>query len=239
MNISTKYLKLFAICAFASVITTVGIHSSLFDIDMSSYDNKIQLYESFKNSLSKWWIIVHCLLVLVTMWGIWLLRFNKSHFWMSLGFIFYAVFAFVEIFRQFLELFYLNGLINQYETAETMEIKGYLITQIESFNLISHALFGLFIFAFAFENVSYGVALINGKKWDSILGVLLLIWGVLGLLILGNEFWNIDWLGKFLSFISFVYQPMVRFTIGVWFVFNINKMINLKTKIEPESRQNL
>jgi len=224
MKQTRNVLIFFAICAFLSVITTIGIHSDLFTMDTGLYEDKVQLYKSLRYNLEKWWIIVHCLLVLFSMWGIRQLRYDNSPSAFGLGFIFYVVFSFTEILRQFLMIFYLNGLKIKYELSEVAEIQSQLLVQIEGVYLISNALFGLFIFAFSFGNLFYGIGLSTGKKWDRILGSLLFFWGIIGLLTLGNEFWNINSLGKFIGVSSTIYQPLVRLAVGLWFVQQIRNM---------------
>ena len=215
---TTLYYKVMAICAFILVATTLIIHMDVFVPNVTTYDESIALHNNSINTLGKWIIIAHCLLVLVTMWGIKMLHPREHVTRLNLGFLFYAVFTIVEIFRQFLEMFYLNGLKSRYEESVTLEHQDYVMMQIESFNYFSYALFALFIFAFALGNLLYGLSHIKGKKWDKILGVSLLLWALFGGLSLGNEFWEISWLNKLLGPVNFVYQPLVRFYIGYWFV---------------------
>jgi len=222
MNIQLKSLKFFSICAFLSVISTIGIHSDLLALDVNEYVDKISLYKSLRYNLERWWIIVHCLLVLITMWGVRQLKFDKSPLAFGLGFIFYAVFSFTEILRQFLGIFYLNGLKVQFELSQNSDIQAHLQAQIDGYSLISYALFGMFIFAFSFGNLFFGMGLVRGMKWDKILGWLLFVWGIIGLLTLGNEFWEINWLSKFIGVSSSIYQPFVRLMVGLWFLQQIS-----------------
>lgn len=216
-------IRLAVICAFLSVLTTLLIHSNVFEFGDLDFNQEIQLYDNFKYNFSKWLIIAHCVFVLITMWAVFLIGARRKLAWVGLGFVFYVVFAFTEIFRQFLELFYLNGLRQKYDMAETSLREGLLITQIEGFNYFAYALFGLFMFAIAFGNLFYGLAFFRKNKWDKILSIALLSWGVIGLLALGNEFWELDWLTKPLSYVGLTIQPLIRFTIGYWLVVTVFK----------------
>ncbi len=221
MNRQKNGLIFFAVCAFLVVITTIGIHSDIFVIDTDFYEDKVAMYKSFWYNMEKWWIIVHCMLVLITMWGIRQLKHHRSTLWFGLGFFFYAVFSFTEIARQFLGLFYANNLKIKLELEQVAEAQAHLLAQIDGYSYISYALFGLFIFAFSIGNLFYGIGFLRETEWDKILGLLLLVWGIIGLLTLGNEFWNISWLNRVIEFSSELYQPLVRLAIGWWFVRQI------------------
>lgn len=217
-------IRLGIVCAIVSVLTTLLIHSNVFEFGDLDFDEEILLYDNWKYNFSKWLIIAHCVFVLLTMWAVFLIGLKRKLAWVGLGFVFYVVFAFTEIFRQFLELFYLNGLRQKYEIAETSLREGLLVTQIEGFNYFAYALFGLFMFAIAFGNLFYGLAFFKGNKWDKIISIALLSWGLIGLLALGNEFWEIQWLTKPLSYVGLTFQPLIRFTIGYWLVIALYKL---------------
>jgi len=203
-------------CAFLCVITTIGIHSSLFDFGSLDYTQRAQLSESNWYSFSKWWVIIHCLLVLFSMWGILLLLGRKKIHLTSIGFLSFAVFSFTEIFRQLLALFYLNGLRQKYLSAVDEQAKLLISNSIDSFSLFAYAMFGLFILAFALGNLFYGLSLYKGGKWDKILGYMLLIWAVQGFIVLGNEFWQVGIISTIVGGFSLVFQPLVRLIVGVW-----------------------
>ncbi|WP_417881847.1 hypothetical protein [Xanthomarina gelatinilytica] len=223
-------IRLAIICTFLSVLTTLLIHSNVFEFGDLDFNEEIQLYQNFKYNFSKWVIIAHCLFVLITMWVVFLIGIKRKLAWVGLGFVFYVVFAFTEIFRQFLELFYLNGLRQKYDIAETPLREGLLYTQIEGFNYFAYALFGLFMFAIAFGNLFYGIAFLKGDKWNRILSIALLSWGVIGLLALGNEFWEVNFISKSINYISLTVQPLIRFIIGYWLLIQLSKLRTIERK---------
>jgi len=135
---------------------------------------------------------------------------------MGLGLIFYILFSFTEIFRQFLELFYLNGLRERYFLSDNFEVQGHLMADIKNFGLLAHSFYGLFILMFALGNLCYGLSLVRGSKLDKVLGISLLLWGFLGLASLGNEFWAIKSLENVVGTILMAIQPVIRFVIGYW-----------------------
>ena len=79
------------------------------------------LFQNSRYLVRRWWVIAYCLLVLVAMWGFFVAQAARAQGWAGLGLTFFAVFAFTEIFRQILVLFYLNGLRAGYLDAAYQE----------------------------------------------------------------------------------------------------------------------
>lgn len=209
-----RFTLLAAICCLLSVITTLGIHG-YFSYGSPTFEESLQFYQNKTYLINRWWVIVHCLLVVIAMWGFAILRFKKSPGYAGLGFLFFAVFSITEIFRQLLVLFYLNGLRERYLSAGD-ELQPLIRQSIENFTLISYSLFGLFIVAFALGNLFYGLSLLREKGWDRVLAWLLLVWFAGTILGFFNVFWEIKWLSSFLDLFSLVYQPIMRLLLAVW-----------------------
>ena len=215
-NNERLFIKIAAVCTFITVLTTLLIHSGYFDFGGLTLEDNVALYKNSTYLLGRWVIIVHCILVLVSVWAIFLVQRKKSLGLVGLGLVFYALFSFTEIFRQFLELFYLNGLRERYFLSDNFEVQGHLMADIKNFGLLAYSFYGLFILMFALGNLSYGLSMVRGSKSDKILGIALLIWGILGLISLGNEFWAIESLEKAVGTILMTIQPIIRFGIGYW-----------------------
>jgi hypothetical protein len=215
MTNQTSFIRFTAIACMASVITTMGIHA-FFNFDAPTLEERVLLFQNPWYIGSHWWVIVHCLLVIVSMWGFYLVQHKKSKEFVGLGFIFFVVFAITEIFRQLLVLFYLNGMRETYMATNSESIKDFLANSMNNFGLFSYALFGLFILAFAIGNLCYGLSLIGETGLSKMVGVLLLIWSAGVFVALGNEFWEATWLSAFLAPFNLYYQPMIRALIGIW-----------------------
>jgi hypothetical protein len=211
----TSFIRFTAIACLASVITTIGIHA-FFNFDAPTLEERIQLFHNPWYILNRWWVIVHCLLVVVSMWGFYLVQQKKSKEFVGLGFIFFVVFAITEIFRQLLVLFYLNGMREKYLATDNEATKIFLANSMDNFGLFSYALFGLFILAFAIGNLCYGLSLIRETGLSKVVSVLLLIWSAGVFLALGNEFWEATWLSTFLAQFNLYYQPMIRALMAFW-----------------------
>jgi hypothetical protein len=112
-----RFIFIAIICCFLSVITTLGIHSNLFDLGELSFEERLKLFENSKYIAKRFWVIVHCLFILIAMLGFLLIQFKKSLGFSILGITFFAVFSFTEIFRQMFIFFYLNNLRQSYLAA--------------------------------------------------------------------------------------------------------------------------
>jgi hypothetical protein len=215
------FIKFAAFCAFTAVLTTLIIHSGYFDFGGLTMEENVALFKNSKYHLGRWIIIIHCLLVLVSVWAIFLVQYKKSLGLVGLGFVFYLLFSFTEIFRQFMELFYLNGLRERYFMSDNFEVQGHLMADIQNFGLFAYSFYGLFILMFALGNVCYGLSFLKGFKWEKALGISLVLWGVLGLISLGNEFWTIKSIEKGSGIILIAIQPIIRFGIGYWLLMAV------------------
>ena len=215
MNTPASFLKITAACGFLSIITTLGIHL-FFPPVPADFESRALLFQSSMYLFNRWWIILHCLLVLVAMWGFYLIQRDKKQEWAGLGFLFFGVFAVVEIFRQFLVLFYLNGLRANYVAETDMTIKGLLKNDINNFTLFSVSFFGLFVFAFGLGNLCYGLSLWGEKRFGKILSWLLILWSLGSMLALSNEFLKSELLAKGIETYNYVYQPVMRGLLAWW-----------------------
>ena len=105
MRTTASFARFASICCFITVITTIGIHL-WFPDPPADFEQRVLLFRDKTYLLNRWWIIVHCLLVIISMWGMALLLKPGCPGFAPLGFLFFAVFSIVEISRQMLVLFY-------------------------------------------------------------------------------------------------------------------------------------
>lgn len=229
-NKFNNFLVLAIVCCLLSVITTVGIHSSLFDLGELSFEERLRLFENPTYITKGFWVIVHCLFVFIAMLGFLLIQFRKSIGFMIAGFVFFAVFSFTEIFRQMFVFFYLNNLRRSYLETSDVIAQEIIKINIDHAGLMGYALFGLFIVAFALGNICYGISLFNNQKIDRILGYLLLILGIGNLIAFGNEFWQSESITSIIEYFSLIYQPVMRLLIGLWMIYKY-KQLTIEKKL--------
>lgn len=215
MSESKNFIKFTAISGFFSVITTLGIHLLFPDVP-TDFEERAAIFQDGIYILNRWWVIIHCILVLIAMWGFFLTQFRKSIGFTGLGFIFFVVFAVVEIIRQMFVLFYLNGLRAKYLTETDIVIKSLYKYDLTTFSMFSNSFFGMFILAFGLANFFYGLSLWTEKGFGKILSWMLIIWGLGSFLALANEFLANESIADFLRFYNYSYQPLMRGLLAWW-----------------------
>jgi hypothetical protein len=215
MNIQKRFIRFAAVCCLLSVITTLGIHAFFPDPPVT-FDQRLHLFRDPVYILNRWWVIIHCLLVIVAMWGFAQLEYKNSPGGIGLGFLFFSVFAIAEISRQMIVLFYTNGLREQYLASPDPILKEGIKISLTHAGLLTAPLFGLFILSFGLGGICYGLSLANKKGFTKIISVLLLISGFASLIFLGNSFWKSSSLDLFIEKFNLVFTPAMRLIVGIW-----------------------
>ncbi|MES1222611.1 MAG: hypothetical protein ABUT20_44360 [Bacteroidota bacterium] len=215
MLIQKPFIRFAAICCFLTVITTLGIHL-FFPDPPAGFEERLLLFRNKTYLLNRWWVIAHCLLVIVSMWGFAILQMKKAPGFTGLGFLFFAVFAIAEITRQMFVLFYMNELRQQYLLAVDPAIKEGLKITLSSAGVLAAPLFGVFILMFGLGNLCYGLSLSRDKGFSKILSVLLITWSIGCFAALGNNFWKLPAIDQALEKYNFTFQPFMRALIGLW-----------------------
>lgn len=215
MTIKKDFIKFASICCFLTVVTTLGIHL-FFPAPPASFEERILLFKDKTYIINRWWVIIHCLLVIISMWGFGMLQISKSPGFSILGFLFFSVFAIAEITRQMFVLFYLNELRQQYLVLTDPVVKESLKFTISNAALFTAPLFGLFILTFGLGNLCYGLSLSGESGFNKLLSIMFIIWSIGCFLTLGNSFWKQSSVDSFIEKYSYTYQPLVRAIIGLW-----------------------
>jgi hypothetical protein len=224
MQPGNAFLRFAAICSFISVITTLGIHL-YFPDPPSKFEERVLLFRDKTYLINRWWVIFHCLLVIVSMCGIAVLKLRKSPGFIILGFIFFVVFGIAEIARQMYVLFYMNGLREQYYMSNDPQFRESMKPFIDNAGLLASPLFGLFIFSFGIGNLFYGLGLSREKRFGRLISVLLLFWACGTFLAFGNSFWNIPGINSAIEHYNYSYQPLVRGLVGIWLWKQANEQL--------------
>jgi len=150
--------------------------------DTGTFERQLDLRNRGLYLTRLWIVLIHCLLVVVSMYAVCLLSVRAKPGWAGLGFLAFFVFALTEIFRTSLALFALNrSWRTRYAANPDPETRGSIRAMIEAFVGINDALFFIFIVAFFLGLLCYGVALAADKTSDRAMGFLFLTWAVLTL----------------------------------------------------------
>ena len=84
------------------------------------------MYKTGYYVFSKWWVIFHCLFVIISIYGLAYYLHDKKSPFAKLGFTFYAAFGLLEILRMFMVLHYLSHLRDQYLSTTNESLKEIL-----------------------------------------------------------------------------------------------------------------
>jgi hypothetical protein len=215
MIIQKRFIRFAATCCFLSVITTLGIHA-FFPDPPPSFEERLLLYRDPVYLLNRWWVILHCLLVVTAMWGFALIQFRKTPGLTGLGFIFFSVFAIAEITRQFLVLYYMNGLREQYIAASDRAVQDAIKTMLTYAPQLTAPLFGLFILSFGLGGICYGLSIWHEKGFGKSVALVMLVSGVMSLVFLANSLLNNSGLERFIEKFNLVFTPLMRLLTGIW-----------------------
>jgi hypothetical protein len=209
---SPLYL-LSAVCAFLSVVTTVGIHS--FIKGPATFEESLVMYKTGYYLFTKWWVIFHCLFVILSIYGLTHCLNERRNPFANAGFAFYTIFGILEIIRMLLVIHYLGALRDIYLNTNDEGVKAMVKVSIDSFAGIGNALFAAFTISILLGNLFTGLACLKDAKSIRYLGAGLIAWsGVLFISII-NEYLNSDGINSFMEVFSLSFQPLIRFALGV------------------------
>jgi hypothetical protein len=210
----SAFLRFAGIAAFLTAITTLAIHFIGFQVD--NPEDRLLLASNPSYILHKWMIIVHCLLVILSMFGVATILKVRNAGLAALGALFFSVFGIAETSRMLGVLAYLNPLRITYLESGDEAIRQILQLQMDSFDLSANVLFLLFILSFALGNLFFGLGLMGTKGADFWMGMGFLLWAMLTFLALGNDFLGNEILERVVELNNKFYQPAMRGFIGWW-----------------------
>ncbi len=218
MRVSPGFLRFASVCALVTALTTLAIH--LLPELWAAADTFEKQLELRRNSLYMarlWVVVVHCLLVVVSMYAVGLWKLGDCPVLAGLGFLGFVVFACAELLRSSLAIFALNrGWRAAYASAADDAARQSLRATIGAFPGISAALFFLFFIAFLAGTLCYGLALVRGEGLERRVGMLLLLWAALSLPTLVDTVAGHEALSAHFGWVGPYFQPFVRAMVGVW-----------------------
>ena len=209
------FLRAAAVCCFLTVLTTLGIHL-LFTSFGGDFASSVYLFNNNAYILSKFWVILHGILVFIAMTGLFQLLYQQTPGLSIIGLFFYGAFALTEIARQMFVLFYVNKLRAMYVEQVNPVLKEQIRHDIENFAFISDALFGIFILSFSIGNFFYGLSMLKQQNFGKLLGTLLLLWAGFSFLSFSNEFIQSESISSFSKLGNTIFQPVMRLLLAIW-----------------------
>ena len=218
MNVSTRFFRFASVCALVTALTTLAIHllPELW-ANADTFEERLQLRHNSIYLVRLWIVIVHCLLVVVSMFALGVQRLAAAPVLVRFGFLGFLFFAFTEMLRTSLVIFALNRTWRAgYEAAADEATRVALRATIGAFSGINDSLFFVFMTAFMIGLLCYGFAFLSAKGLEQKVGLLLLLWAALSVpgyvdTVRGTEAISVhfEWVGPY-------FQPIARVLIGVW-----------------------
>jgi hypothetical protein len=205
---SPRFLRVAAVCAVVTAVTTLPIH--LLDFPSATLEEQIALSTNRLYLARIGITVVHVCLVVVSMLGVAFARWRRSPALVALGFLGYLLFAAGELSRMFLAFFALNASWR----ASYAQGDAAMRTLLAAWPGINDALFHLFLFGFTAGTAFYAAALLGGRGYTRAVGAVFTIWAATNLAgVLSGVIPNLTGVPETLSV---TLQPLARVLIGIW-----------------------
>ena len=215
---TASFYKVAGISSIGSGLTTFAVHLvPLAWNNVTTFEQQVGL-RSHPLYLSRLWMVyLHLLLVVIAMVGVALRKIRVAPGPAVLGLIGYVLFAFAESSRVSLALFAVNASWRAtYASTADEAIRASMHTLLLAWPGINDALFVLFSLGFAAGNFFYALA--TWKSWgiERVVSFALLIWSLIGAYGIAQGYVGPSWLPPLPEWLSYTFQPAVRFLIGAW-----------------------
>jgi hypothetical protein len=216
VTFSRAFLRFAAACAVLSALTTFGVHlfpnlypaPATFEAQVALHANPIWVFRL-------WWVLVHILLVLISMWGFAGVKLRTAAGPVGIGLMGFLLFGFAEFVRVSFSLFALRAWRAQYAAAGEEAAREALRTLLEAWPGINRSLFFLLAFGFLLGNLFYGIATRSGEGLEKGVGAVLLLWSAISLAGILNDYGGVSFLAL-PEWLSVTFQPAARVLVGIW-----------------------
>lgn len=218
MRFGPTLFRLAAACGALSALTTLGVHllPALY-AGADTFEKQLMLRENPIYLGRLWIVMLHCLLVLVAMFGVGVRLLPRSPALASLGFLSFVLFSVTELLRTSLMLFAFNrAWRGGYAAAADEPTRALFRASITGFVGWNDALFFLFALAFFMGTLLYGLALRRGAGLEKTVGIVLLVWAFFSLTTLVEEASGFAPLAPYLGWVGPGYQPLARLLTAAW-----------------------
>ena len=218
MNFSPRFFRFAGVCALFTALTALVVHvmPSLWR-NAVSFEQQVDLRLNPLYLTNRWAVLLHCALVVVSMFALGLPAMRRAPLAVIFGFLAFGCFAFTEILRTTISIFAVNrNWRAAYASAIDPATRERFRAFIESYSGINDALFFIFYTAFIVGLICYGMAFVRTKGRMSQLGILFLVWALLSLPGWIDAVIGADLLGRYFQWVGPVFQPIARAWVGVW-----------------------
>ena len=150
--------------------------------DAMSFEQQVELRLNSLYLINRWVVLLHCALVVVSMFALGLPAIRQAPVAVIFGFFAFACFGFTEMLRTAISIFAINrNWRTLYASAVDPATRERFRAFIESYSGINDALFFIFYTAFTLGLICYGIAFLRTNASMSQLGILFTVWALLNL----------------------------------------------------------
>lgn len=217
MNLTARFFRFGATCAVLTALTTLVVHvvPHLW-ADATTFEQQVELRLDRIYLAQRWTILLHCALVILSMFVLGGAKLRSAPVLVSFGFLGYLCFGFTEILRTSISIFAVNRTWRVgYAAAADDATREQFRALITAYGGINQALFFIFYTAFLIGLICYGLAFLRSEGGKSHLGLLFMAWSLLSVpgfldATTGTE------LGRYFEWVGPYFLPLARLYIGVW-----------------------
>lgn len=218
MNLSPRFFRFGAVCALLTALTTLVVHivPNLW-ADAVAFEQQIALRLDPIYMAQRWTILVHCALVIISMFVLGTAKWRQAPALVSFGFLGYLFFGFTEILRTSISIFAVNRTWRAaYDAAADDATRERFQSLITAYGAINQALFFVFYTGFFIGLICYGLAFVRTEGAKSQLGLLFLVWALLDVPGFIDAVRGSEALGRYFEWVGPYFLPLARLYVGIW-----------------------
>jgi len=226
MNHTPRFFRFGAVCAVLTALTTLVVHivPNLW-ADATTFEQQVELRLDSIYLAQRWTILVHCALVIISMFVLGAAKLRSAPALVSFGFLGYLCFGFTEIVRTSISIFAVNRTWRAGHAAAADDAtREHFRSLITAYGGINDALFFIFYTAFLIGLVCYGLAFLRSEGRKSHLGLLFLTWSFLSVPGFIDGIAGTESLGRYFEWVGPYFLPLARLYIGVWLWKNAEQL---------------
>lgn len=216
MTISKGFFRFAAVCALVTALTTIVVHAvpNLFS-EYDTFMKRVDLRNNWLYITRFWLVLLHCALVVVSMYAVGLRRLRAAPVLVPLGFLSFVVFANTEWLRTTLAIYGLNRTWRSaYAAAPEESAKQFTEGFINAFAGFNDAFFFIFFTCFLIGCACYGFAYISAPGSERKIGWLFLLWAAISVPAWIDEVLLTN-LAPYTAW-GWYFQCIARVIIGIW-----------------------
>lgn len=218
MNITPRFFRFGAACAVLTALSTLVVHivPNLW-ADATTFEQQVALRLNPIYMAQRWTILVHCALVIISMFILGAAKWRNAPALVSFGFLGYLFFSFTELLRTSISIFAVNRTWRAgYAAATDDAMRERFQALLAAYGGINQAFFFIFYTGFFIGLICYGLAFLRTEGRKSQLGILFLVWALLDVPGFIDTVAGTQRFGPYFEWVGPYFLPLARLYVGVW-----------------------